>query len=719
MRRFVRKLLCLIIATIINVVPTINSVYAMDTNEEYLEDEQISLLAEEDSEYADCFDPCIAPAEFDNEEIVDFSLEEETLTRSISGDFTENFVDINVNSLSSSTTDFKQLLSESDFYVQGDLSNYYYVLEGSCTDGEFYYFGYIVKQVGNGTTSQVNSGIVCAIKNEDGAFQKISNSRWAESEMNHVNDLTYNSTTDEIIVACCDEFIYNKIYTIPTSQFASDSVLSDMNYKLVSCKVTSIDYNETRNAYVVGLSGSINGFAIMDNSFEITKTVGYNLLSSDEPIKDSDGNVVKQWVRQSCCADNLRVYSMCYYYDKNKSNSYITENKIRVFDWNGKYITTIRINVTNGTDARYESENIFMDDDSVIVGFNCAGSSLMYKYLDISSIMFHIQYCPDENIDNYINQFDNGNASSLIIRGVKTPLLKQRISVTGEEFLGWTAYRTEADMWFYQSPDGAESHWYKEGKQPEGYTKYIYDDKDEVKNTGYCGEHVLMCAQWANTDKFFISFHSSATPDTIPTQDVTYGVSTPLRTNTFTKSNRTFQGWNAYWSEKNKWYYKDTYSTAKGWYKEGEQPVGYKKYLYLDGQSVAGTAYAGGHIQMHTLWDEFYIQYNSNEAIIGNSNILVQKNAHFLKGDTNKISFFSGAKINGVSKTISGYCLYRKEIDMWYYKSADGATKVWCYWGEQPSGYTLYTKNKPTTGDAYLGATAYPGEHLVLYAKWN
>lgn len=50
-----------------------------------------------------------------------------------------------------------------------------------------------------------------------------------------------------------------------------------------------------------------------------------------------------------------------------------------------------------------------------------------------------------------------------------------------------------------------------------------------------------------------------------------HGTATALRSNAFTKNERSFVGWNAYWVEKNCWYYLKADGT-KGWYKEGYEP---------------------------------------------------------------------------------------------------------------------------------------------------
>ena len=651
---------------------------------------------------------------------------------------TESFLDFTVGSLSSNSNDFTQMFDKSIFAKNNesyDTSNdeyIYYVMQGSCTDGEYYYFGYLVKKItlneqNKVVKKQIGSGILCAQKESDGSYTKIANHRFSEFDLgehaiNHVNDLTYNSDIDKVIAACCVKGLHNKLYLISPDDLQASAPISEADSVYVSCKVASIDYNETRNSYIVGLSGAINKFAILDSDFDVVKVVGFNNYEYEETIDGNDG-YTRRWARQSCCADNLRIYSMSFYSDESKSLAHTNENIVRVFDWNGKYIKTIRINVSNGTDRIYESENIFMDGDDVILGFICLRSrETDYYSLNLSELMFHVQYCPDENISEYIGEFDNGNATSLIIRGVETPLLKQRISITGKNFLGWTAYRTEVNKWYYKSADGSSKGWYVAGQQPDGYTKAVYTDKQKVANTGYCGEHILMCAQWEDTNKFYVSFHSGDTPETIYYQEIVYGTATPLRTNTFTKSNRTFQGWHAYWGEKNKWYYKSPDGSSKGWYREGDQPVGYSKTIYSDEQNVTRTATAGGHIQMYPVWDEFIIQYNSNGKVIANSNVFSQMTAHWQAGNTNKLSFFvadNKTYDNNNLPEITGYYLYHKEANKCYYKSPDGSSKGWYVPGQQPAGYTLSIKQKPSSGSAYLGATVPPGQHLVLYALWN
>ena len=232
----------------------------------------------------------------------------------------------------------------------------------------------------------------------------------------------------------------------------------------------------------------------------------------------------------------------------------------------------------------------------------------------------------------------------------------------------------------------------------------------------------MLCAQWESTSKYTVSFmKNGATSGTMDDQSITYGTSTALRSNAFKKSGRTFQFWNAYWSEKNKWYYQNADGTTKGWYKEGYEPAGYTKYVYNNKQNVSKTVKAGSHVYMYAVWNEYYIQYNATDATIGYQWILEQDTAKYADGAKNYIDIFEGA-VKYTSKTnydevyVKGYNLYRREIDKWMYINSSG-TKNWYKKGSQPSGYTLYEREND--GDAYLGATALPEEHLILYAVWK
>ena len=80
--------------------------------------------------------------------------------------------------------------------------------------------------------------------------------------------------------------------------------------------------------------------------------------------------------------------------------------------------------------------------------------------------------------------------------GVNTALRANVFTRAGYTFVGWTAYRTAKNQWYYT--DGTTNGWYTEGSQPSGYEKYIYNDQQKVaKTSDVDGDIVIMNAQWS------------------------------------------------------------------------------------------------------------------------------------------------------------------------------------------------------------------------------
>ena len=629
--------------------------------------------------------------------------------------FTESVKTIKLSGLTQSVPDFTSIATQAAIKSAGGYADSDYLgLQGGCFDGTYYYYAFMVK---NSAEDHIDSCIISGKMSSSGAFTLSTIMTGLKSKLRHVNDLTYNKDTGKIVIACCEEGYHNFVYTITPANLRNGN--KTFTKKEISGKVTSIDYNSTRAQYVVGLSGLNNAFAILDSDFEVIKSIGYeNDVSSDSG----------PWATQGIYADNLYIYCLYYYNEKATNNDRTNdpENRLRIFDWDGDYVKTLEFVLdksTTGEKRIYECENIFMAKDRLLIGFSCVVSqqSRKFCYLDMSDYTFHMQFCPDENVDDYIGKYDNGNVNAIMIYGLSTPLKKFRVCVTGKKFKGWTAYRAEVDKWYYSDSSGETRGWYKAGKQPSGYTKYVYADKQSVSKTGSPGEHVLMCAKWESTSKFTVSFMSNGGKGTMTDQTVTYGTSTALKANKFTKTNRDFYAWNAYWSEKNRWYYESADGTDKGWYKEGYEPAGYKKYTYSDGQSVAKTVYAGSHVYMYAVWNEYYIQYDANGAMIEPENVLDRHTGKYETGAENKLKKYKNSDIYISGKPtehkLVAYRLYRREIDKWMYINSSG-TKKWYALGKQPSGYEIYERST-LDSNVYLGATALPGEHLLLVAVWE
>lgn len=534
--------------------------------------------------------------------------------------------------------------------------------------------------------------------------------------------MTYNSKTDEIIIACCENKYHNRVYSISADDFNANTDADDFDCYFISCMVTSIDYNEVRNQYIVGVTSRLNYYVILDYDFNLITTIGkYN----NHSVSDKD------WARQAICSDENYIYALNWFKDSNGSYANDIESRIVVFDWNGNYIKTIYLSTyKNPFYIRlYEIESMTVAGDRIFLLFNCIknGKDRQFCYYDLMNNAFKVEYYIDESVTEE-NSAITSDKTSFVIKGVPTKLHKNRITNEGKKFVGWYAYRKEVDKWYYESADKSIKAWYKENQQPDGYTKFVYNNEHTVSQTGANGEHVYMCAKWESINKFFVEFLPNGGSGTMADMEITHGTSTQLLANQFAKTDRTFIGWNAYWVEKNKWYYQSPDGQTQAWYQEGCQPEGYVKYTYANRQNVARTANKGGHIQMYAKWDEFYIYYDADTAVIKQSKIKNMTTGKYPSNNMNQIIQYDLEDIQDSFRdfwvddiTFFGYYLYRQEVNKWYYESADGSTRGWYKKGLQPEGYNLYLKkfSAQSNGIAYLGGTAPAGEHLVLRAAWG
>lgn len=590
----------------------------------------------------------------------------------------------------SSFTDF---FSQNAFRaITGDLSTTYFSLQGSCSDGTHIFVSVLAKD-SNG--NEISTRLICAVWDSTAnnyVFQNVTTNDL--SFLCHTNDMAYNSYTGEIAILCCTGGKHNMLYTVPASVLVSNSMpsASDFTLHYISCNATSIDFNETLNCYFVGITTQNRFFARLDSDFNLIKTMGYK-----------DANTAG-WGRHTVLCDNRYIYCVNSF----STTEAVKKMRIELFTLSGVYVKTITFNCDD-PDYHIEAETMTYLDGKLCVFVNYMKSkqNRCFCYVDISDLIFNIEFCSDETMSNH-----DTNKKQFVFRYIPTTLYQQRITNSGYSLVGWTAYRQEVNKWYYVSADGQTMHWYTEGSQPAGYTKYVYGNMQTVAQVGLGGEHVFMCAQWEPDEYYTIVYHSNGGTGTMSNQRIKHGMLTPLSANVYQKEGRTFQGWNAYWSEKNKWYYENISTGARGWYVEGREPDGYKKYVYTDGQSVRQTAYAGGHVYMYAVWNEYSIYYSvGNKKIeINYNDLLTPTTAVYAVGVANTIKEYTGYS------GFQGWMLYRRERNTWYYVNNATGDKGWYAEGAQPSGYVKYVR-VPTANT--LGRSAPSGEHLILVAKWS
>ena len=181
------------------------------------------------------------------------------------------------------------------------LKDHYKVQQGCATDGTY---GYFILE------SQID--YKCSLWKTDLATWEVLDVRY-ELPLDHGNDMTYNPKLNQLVVVH-NKPRYNMI------SFVDPETLEIVDSKELSVNMFSIAYNETRDQYVVGLSGS-KDFAILDSEFNVIEThMGKDL----------------GYTTQGCDCDDTYIYFPMW--DKPNYANYIF-----VYDWDGNFINTVKL----------------------------------------------------------------------------------------------------------------------------------------------------------------------------------------------------------------------------------------------------------------------------------------------------------------------------------------------------------------------------------------
>ena len=157
-------------------------------------------------------------------------------------------------------------------------SSGYNVLQGGCTtrfevDGKMKNYAYFIVQ--NQSQSQYTNRIV-RVDMSTWTVDKVSGSD-VESALNHGNDITYSGDLDALVVAN-GAGASNKITYVDKNSLELKEI-NGMKYRELKddgkpLNIYSIEYNEARAQYVVGLSyteAAPYTFAILNKDFEVVK----------------------------------------------------------------------------------------------------------------------------------------------------------------------------------------------------------------------------------------------------------------------------------------------------------------------------------------------------------------------------------------------------------------------------------------------------------------
>ena len=152
-------------------------------------------------------------------------------------------------------------------------------------------------------------------------------------KLNHCNDFTYNPKTGKLYI--CNATGRKNIVSIMNPETLE--IEGEVN---LGFEIFSINYNETRDKYVVGIAGG-QTFRLLDADFKV---------ASD--IFDPTTRTVN-YVTQGNTSDDDYIYFVLH-----------QENVITVYDWDGNFVSWIKTDLPSKT----EPENISVVGNDIYIG---------------------------------------------------------------------------------------------------------------------------------------------------------------------------------------------------------------------------------------------------------------------------------------------------------------------------------------------------------------
>ena len=214
-----------------------------------------------------------------------------------------------------------------------------YVAQGAASDGEYFYF--VLRNSGD-TKAQVYK------------YRIKTKSLVAESKIfngGHCNDLTYDAGRKQVILAHGQS--QGQILT--PIDAATLEVLPDIHIPVGSGAIT---YNASRDSYAISQGGST--FYVTDSGFNVT-------LHTTRTDKTG-------YTAQGMGSDDSYVY-----FPMSKSK---TDNVLVVYDWKGKFVSTLKINLT------VESESMFYAAGRYYVAFY-SGSKVGLELYEMKPVHYY------------------------------------------------------------------------------------------------------------------------------------------------------------------------------------------------------------------------------------------------------------------------------------------------------------------------------------------
>lgn len=398
------------------------------------------------------------------------------------------------------------------------------------------------------------------------------------------------------------------------------TVNSQNGYKL-KCGSKSIDYTLDKQSFHVDNIKSSN-MKYFNENFDAT--LSYTDMNFSGSYKDKltfniESNVYIYKLDLNSVLDDVNNYSV---HDYGTADIYINGEKVAddVSDWGGTvhYEDTYEIKDIKGTTGHHYSGA--SDGENNLNNFPLKGKiGIDTKHVENSKGILYSSIFLKFDTNTYTVKYDsNGGTGSMTdtvhkyyksdkMDGVKK-LRKNTFTRTGYQFQGWYLTRVINKETYYLYDNW---QWYKEGTQPSGTKKCLYEDEKRTSNATTVDKDVITAvAQWSPITYTIKYDGNGADGGVMENTTHIYHASSSesgvvqLRKNTFKKSGYSFSGWVFSKKINEEIYY--IYNNWQ-WYKDNEQPSGVEKYIYKDEErSCNATTIDGDTITAIAQWEKAY-----------------------------------------------------------------------------------------------------------------
>ena len=398
------------------------------------------------------------------------------------------------------------------------------------------------------------------------------------------------------------------------------AVTSQNSYKL-KCGNKSIDYTLDKQSFHVDNIKSSDVKSFNENFNAVMSHTDMNFSGSyiDKLTFNIVSNVYTYELDLNSVLDGVNNYSV---HDYGTADIYINGEKVAddVSDWDGTvhYGDIYEINDIKGTTGHHYSG--IADGWNNMKGFPLKGKiGIDTKHVENSKGILYSSIFLKFDTNTYTVKYDsnggNGSMADTVHKYYKSDkmdgvikLRKNTFTKTGYKFQGWYLTRVINKEIYYLYDNW---QWYKEGTQPFGTKKCLYEDERRTSNATTVDKDVITAvAQWSPITYTIKYDGNGADSGVMENTTHIYHASSSesgvvqLRKNTFKKSGYSFSGWVFSKKINGEIYY--IYNNWQ-WYKDNEQPSGVEKYFYKDEErSCNATTIDGDTITAIAQWEKAY-----------------------------------------------------------------------------------------------------------------